>query len=45
VPHVILGQTQEAKSIDVDYQNKNLFSSDIYDLKKAWQAPMKGVIA
>lgn len=45
VPHVVLGQTQETKNIDVNYQDRKLFSADIYDLKKAWQAPMKGVIA
>jgi len=44
VPHVVLGQTQKAKQIDVDYQQNNLFSADIYELKEAWQAPMKGVI-
>ena len=44
VPHVILGKTQEAKQIDVDYRNNSLFSADIDDLKKAWQAPMKGVM-
>lgn len=44
VPHAVLGQTQETKQIDVDYQNNSLFSADIYDLKKAWQAPMKGVV-
>lgn len=44
VPHVILGQTQNTKNIDVDHQGNSLFSADIYDLKEAWQAPMKGVI-
>lgn len=44
VPYTVLGHTQKKKNIDVEYQDHNLFNADVDDLKKAWQAPMKGVI-
>lgn len=44
IPYAVLGRTQEKKSIDVEYQNTRLFSSDTNELKKAYQEPMKGVI-
>jgi phosphoribosylformylglycinamidine synthase subunit PurSL len=41
VPHAIIGKTQAAKEIAIEGQPK---TANIYDLKQAWQAPMKGVI-
>ena len=40
VPFAILGKTRREKTINVSSKNK-LFSADLYDLKNAWQSPMK----
>lgn len=44
VPHAVIGKTQEKKEIEMKQGTKDLFSADIYDLKKAWQESMKGVL-
>ncbi|MBF8249430.1 MAG: PurL [Candidatus Levybacteria bacterium] len=44
IPHVIIGKTQEKKEIEITQDSQALFSADIYELKSAWQEPMKGVL-
>lgn len=43
VPHRVLGKTRAGNDMKVNYQEKELFTADINDLKAAWQAPMKGL--
>ncbi len=40
VPFAILGKTQKEKIISVGSKNE-LFNADLYDLKNAWQSPMR----
>ncbi len=45
VPHVILGKTIQDKTIHVCDDDRELFAADLYELKDAWQRPMKEVLS
>jgi phosphoribosylformylglycinamidine synthase len=43
VPYRVLGKTRAGNGIRVTYQEKELFTTNVNDLKDAWQAPMKAL--
>lgn len=45
VPHVVLGKTTSEKIIRVYDNTIELFVADIYELKNAWQTPIKEVLS
>ena len=45
IPHIILGSTIKEKEIRVNQRSKQLFTADLYSLKKSWQEPMKRIFA
>lgn len=45
VPYVILGKTTEEKTIRVRKDTNELFAADLYELKHAWQQPLKEVLS
>lgn len=45
LPHMILGKTTAEKSIRVSNNGSGVFESDLDDLKKAWQEPMKELLS
>ncbi len=44
IKFITLGKTQKEKKININFENKKI-SADLYDLKKAWQKPMKEMFA
>jgi phosphoribosylformylglycinamidine (FGAM) synthase-like enzyme len=45
VPHLILGKTTEEKTIRVHDGENEVFTADLYEIKHAWQQPLKEVLA
>ena len=45
IPHAVLGQTMPDKEITVYDGESAMLSADLYDLKIAWQQPMKEVFS
>lgn len=45
IPHVVIGKTIEEKIIQVREGEKDICTANIYDLKHAWQIPMKEVLS
>lgn len=45
VPYSILGKTTKERIIAVSAGEEELFTADLYDLKEAWQRPMKEVLS
>lgn len=41
VPHAVIGKTTEEKNIVVREADAEIMNADLYELKTAWQAPMK----
>ncbi len=41
---IVLGKTQKEKSVDV-INGEKIFSADLFELKKAWQKPMKRIFS
>jgi len=45
IPHAIIGKTTEEKTIQVYEGKKEIFTAHVYDLKHAWQMPIKEVLS
>lgn len=41
VPHMVIGRTTEEKQVKVNYNESELFTAELLELKEAWQRPMQ----